>query len=214
MGNPHFMVDPIIAKAVAQHIAQAFAAVDPANPYGAALPWPEPPHLVLWHAQTVLQPLGVAICMIGFSSFRGKQPVVYCGSSNLAQGGEESNGDNLLDEEIAPGDAVEVTFEGGIFSSPKASKTATIAEVALEANDLAAAGGGSHRTVPRIVARLTATPVSARASARPREWPPRKKPIARPRRDRHGGRARRPMAPRRRRRRRGWERTGRSSGSR
>ena len=29
MGNPHFMVDPIIAKAVAQHIANAFAAVDP-----------------------------------------------------------------------------------------------------------------------------------------------------------------------------------------
>ncbi len=28
MGNPHFMVDPIIAKAVAQHIAQTFAAVD------------------------------------------------------------------------------------------------------------------------------------------------------------------------------------------
>src|SRR5207244_8355775 len=31
LGNPHFMVDPIIAKAVAQHIAQAFAAVDPPN---------------------------------------------------------------------------------------------------------------------------------------------------------------------------------------
>jgi zinc/manganese transport system substrate-binding protein len=31
MGNPHFMTDPIIAKAVAQHIAQAFAAVDSAN---------------------------------------------------------------------------------------------------------------------------------------------------------------------------------------
>ncbi len=31
MGNPHFMVDPIIAKAVAQHIAQTFAAVDPAH---------------------------------------------------------------------------------------------------------------------------------------------------------------------------------------
>jgi len=30
-GNPHFMVDPIIAKAIAQHIAQSFAAVDPAN---------------------------------------------------------------------------------------------------------------------------------------------------------------------------------------
>jgi len=31
MGNPHFMTDPIIAKAVAEHIAQAFSAVDPAN---------------------------------------------------------------------------------------------------------------------------------------------------------------------------------------
>jgi zinc/manganese transport system substrate-binding protein len=31
MGNPHFMVDPIIAKAVAQHIANAFAAVDSAH---------------------------------------------------------------------------------------------------------------------------------------------------------------------------------------
>jgi len=31
LGNPHFCVDPIIAKAVAQHIAQAFAAVDSAN---------------------------------------------------------------------------------------------------------------------------------------------------------------------------------------
>ena len=31
MGNPHFMVDPIIAKAVAAHIASALAAVDPAH---------------------------------------------------------------------------------------------------------------------------------------------------------------------------------------
>ena len=31
LGNPHFMVDPIIAKAVAQHIANAFAAVDAAH---------------------------------------------------------------------------------------------------------------------------------------------------------------------------------------
>src|SRR4051794_4582151 len=31
LGNPHFSCDPIIAKAVAAHIAQAFAAVDPAN---------------------------------------------------------------------------------------------------------------------------------------------------------------------------------------
>ena len=31
MGNPHFMVDPIIAKAVAAHIASAFATIDPAH---------------------------------------------------------------------------------------------------------------------------------------------------------------------------------------
>lgn len=31
LGNPHFTTDPIIAKTVAQHIAQAFSAVDAAN---------------------------------------------------------------------------------------------------------------------------------------------------------------------------------------
>ncbi|MEY2530773.1 MAG: zinc/manganese transport system substrate-binding protein [Verrucomicrobiota bacterium] len=31
LGNPHFMTDPIIAKAVAQHIAQSFSAVDAPN---------------------------------------------------------------------------------------------------------------------------------------------------------------------------------------
>jgi zinc/manganese transport system substrate-binding protein len=31
LGNPHFMVDPIIAKAVAQHIAQAFSTADSPN---------------------------------------------------------------------------------------------------------------------------------------------------------------------------------------
>jgi zinc/manganese transport system substrate-binding protein len=31
LGNPHFMIDPIIAKAVAAHIATAFSAVDPAH---------------------------------------------------------------------------------------------------------------------------------------------------------------------------------------
>lgn len=31
LGNPHFTVDPIIAKAVAQHIAQAFGTLDPPN---------------------------------------------------------------------------------------------------------------------------------------------------------------------------------------
>ena len=31
LGNPHFMTDPIIAKTVALHIAQSFAALDPPN---------------------------------------------------------------------------------------------------------------------------------------------------------------------------------------
>src|SRR5437879_11427253 len=31
LGNPHFTVDPIIAKAIAQHIAQSFAALDAPN---------------------------------------------------------------------------------------------------------------------------------------------------------------------------------------
>jgi hypothetical protein len=42
--------------------------------------------------------------------FPGKEPVVYCGSSNLARGGEEQNGDNLLairDPEIATAFGIE-----------------------------------------------------------------------------------------------------------
>jgi zinc/manganese transport system substrate-binding protein len=31
MGNPHFMVDPIVAKVVAKHIADSFSAIDAAN---------------------------------------------------------------------------------------------------------------------------------------------------------------------------------------
>src|ERR1700747_829445 len=31
LGNPHFTVDPIIAKAIAQHIAQSFSALDSVN---------------------------------------------------------------------------------------------------------------------------------------------------------------------------------------
>src|SRR6187455_3848486 len=31
LGNPHFTIDPIIAKTVALHIAQAFSAIDAAN---------------------------------------------------------------------------------------------------------------------------------------------------------------------------------------
>jgi phosphatidylserine/phosphatidylglycerophosphate/cardiolipin synthase-like enzyme len=42
--------------------------------------------------------------------FNGKKPVVYCGSSNLALGGEQENGDNLIaiyDEDIATVFAIE-----------------------------------------------------------------------------------------------------------
>jgi hypothetical protein len=42
--------------------------------------------------------------------FNGTDPVVYCGSSNLAEGGEESNGDNLLaihDADVATVFAIE-----------------------------------------------------------------------------------------------------------
>jgi phosphatidylserine/phosphatidylglycerophosphate/cardiolipin synthase-like enzyme len=42
--------------------------------------------------------------------FNGGDPVVYCGSSNLASGGEENNGDNLLeihDEDVATVFAIE-----------------------------------------------------------------------------------------------------------
>jgi phosphatidylserine/phosphatidylglycerophosphate/cardiolipin synthase-like enzyme len=42
--------------------------------------------------------------------FNGDDPVVYCGSSNLAEGGEESNGDNLLaihDGDVATAFAIE-----------------------------------------------------------------------------------------------------------
>jgi hypothetical protein len=42
--------------------------------------------------------------------FNGPEPVVYCGSSNLALGGEEQNGDNLLeihDEDVATVFAIE-----------------------------------------------------------------------------------------------------------
>ncbi len=63
----------------------------------------------------------------------GKDPVVYCGSSNLALGGEKSNGDNLLeihDDDVATAFAIEAL--GLIdhydfldrFANAKAAKTA------------------------------------------------------------------------------------------
>jgi hypothetical protein len=67
--------------------------------------------------------------------FNGPDPVVYCGSSNLASGGEVENGDNLLairDGDIATVFAIEALalvdhfdFLDGIASAPDGKTTAT-----------------------------------------------------------------------------------------
>lgn len=64
--------------------------------------------------------------------FNGADPVVYCGSSNVALGGEQSNGDNLLaihDEDVATAFALEAiglvdhfNFLDGVAKGPKAKK--------------------------------------------------------------------------------------------
>ncbi|PIT01203.1 hypothetical protein TSA1_10880 [Bradyrhizobium nitroreducens] len=64
--------------------------------------------------------------------FRGDDPVVFCGSSNLAQGGEEANGDNLLaiyDDDVATVFVIEAlllvdhfNFLDSTAKGPKAEK--------------------------------------------------------------------------------------------
>jgi hypothetical protein len=79
------------------------------NPGGISLYRPGSKHGVLVTgkpADTVLPPPFSQVPNIGAAhqvhhkfvvcGFRGPDPVVYCGSSNLALGGEEENGDNLL----------------------------------------------------------------------------------------------------------------------
>jgi hypothetical protein len=65
--------------------------------------------------------------------FNGKKPVVYCGSSNLAHGGEQANGDNLLairDADVATVFALEAMalvdhfdFLNGVAAGPTAAAT-------------------------------------------------------------------------------------------
>ena len=67
--------------------------------------------------------------------FRGDDPVVFCGSSNLALGGEMANGDNLLavhDDDVATVFAIEAlllvdhfNFLDGTAKGPKAKKPAS-----------------------------------------------------------------------------------------
>lgn len=64
--------------------------------------------------------------------FNGNDPVVYCGSSNLALGGEQANGDNLLaihDAEVATAFTLEAialvdhfNFLDHVAKGPKAKK--------------------------------------------------------------------------------------------
>ena len=80
--------------------------------------------------------------------FNGTDPVVFCGSSNMALGGEEKNGDNLLairDGDIATVFAIEALslvdhfdFLDRAAKGPKASKSKT--PPALKQNAAAAAG--------------------------------------------------------------------------
>jgi phosphatidylserine/phosphatidylglycerophosphate/cardiolipin synthase-like enzyme len=80
--------------------------------------------------------------------FNGDSPVVYCGSSNLALGGERLNGDNLLaihDSDVATAFALEAlalvdhfSFLDGLAKGPKASKPKSLS--ASKQQDAATAG--------------------------------------------------------------------------
>jgi hypothetical protein len=70
--------------------------------------------------------------------FNGKNPVVYCGSSNLALGGEQANGDNLIaihDEDIATVFAIEALglVDHFDFLNRHAAKTGKAAKSAAKA---------------------------------------------------------------------------------
>jgi phosphatidylserine/phosphatidylglycerophosphate/cardiolipin synthase-like enzyme len=82
--------------------------------------------------------------------FNGADPVVYCGSSNLASGGEESNGDNLLaihDGDVATAFAIEAlalvdhfNFLDRFAKAPKAPKNARTNPPAATQQAAASAG--------------------------------------------------------------------------
>jgi hypothetical protein len=82
--------------------------------------------------------------------FNGPEPVVYCGSSNLALGGEENNGDNLLavrDGDVATVFMLEALalvdhfhFLDGVAKAPRAKKSARTSSAALKPQAAAEAG--------------------------------------------------------------------------
>ncbi|MEV0670522.1 phospholipase D-like domain-containing protein [Mycobacterium sp. NPDC050441] len=76
--------------------------------------------------------------------FRGADPVVYCGSSNLALGGEQANGDNLLaisDEDVATAFVIEALalVDHYQFLDTLSSKSAAPPSVAAATLDRGAA---------------------------------------------------------------------------
>ena len=105
----------------------------------------------------------------------GQDPVVWCGSSNLATGGEESNGDNLLeihDAEVAMTFAIEAlllvdhyNFLDRFAAPPKAQ--ATTAPARSKAAAKKATGSAVKKAVKRASAKKAAakkTTVKQRAS--------------------------------------------------
>jgi hypothetical protein len=82
--------------------------------------------------------------------FNGPDPVVYCGSSNLASGGEEANGDNLIaihDGDVATAFAIEAlglvdhfSFLDKFAKAPDAPKNAKANPPAATVQAAASAG--------------------------------------------------------------------------
>lgn len=83
--------------------------------------------------------------------FRGDDPVVFCGSSNLAQGGEASNGDNLLaiyDDDVVTVFVIEAlllvdhfNFLDGTANGPKAKKQGPKSKKQAETQQMAVDAG-------------------------------------------------------------------------
>ncbi len=103
----------------------------------------------------------------------GKDPVVYCGSSNLALGGEQENGDNLLeihDEDVATVFAIEAL---GLIDHYNFLDRYAKAKAAKQS---AATGKGSKKTSAKTsgtktkaVAKKTPAKKAARKSGAPRK---------------------------------------------
>ena len=96
----------------------------------------------------------------------GPDPVVWCGSSNLATGGEESNGDNLLeihDAEVAMTFAIEAlllvdhyNFLDRFAAPPKAQAPTAPAGSKTAAKKALATGSAVKKSVKRTPAKKTA----------------------------------------------------------